>query len=101
MAEIFIDPFVGYDGIHNYAPFTENPKGNCQDYIEVGDVIEDLPNDTYPVTIDGYTYHPQTIALLPWFAFQKNSMAIDNAYSYPNESVLPTLSPPQPFNCGH
>ena len=99
MAEIFNDPFVGFDGIHNVTPFTQNPVGDCQDILEVGDVTEDLPNSTFPVTIDGYVYHPQTIALLPWFAFEQNSTAINNAYSYPDETVLPSLSAPQGFAC--
>jgi hypothetical protein len=100
IAETFNDPFVAYDGIHNVTPFWLNPAGQCQDVMEVGDVIEDLPNPTYPVTMNGYTYHPQTEALLPWFEFQKNSSAIDNAYSYPDETVLTALSAPQPLNCG-
>jgi len=99
MAEIFNDPFVGFDGIHNIVPFWLNLAGQCQDILEVGDVIEDLPNPTFPVTLNGFTYHPQTIALLPWFAFQQNSTAIDNAYSYPDETVLTALSAPQPLNC--
>jgi len=100
MAEIFNDPFVAFDGLHNVTPFWQNAAGQCQDVMEVGDVIEDLPNSTYPVTIGGYTYHPQTIGLLPWFAFQKNSGAINNAYSYPDETVLTSLSARQPLNCG-
>jgi hypothetical protein len=100
IAETFNDPFVAFDGIHNVTPFWLNPAGQCQDVMEVGDVIEDLPNPTYPVTVNGYTYHPQTEALLPWFAFQTNSSAIDNAYSYPNEDALTSLSAPQPLNCG-
>lgn len=100
IAETFNDPFVAFDGIHNVTPFWLNPAGQCQDVMEDGDVIEDLPNPTYPVTINGFTYHPQTEALLPWFEFAQNSFAIDNAYSYPNESVLTTLSTPQPLNCG-
>ncbi len=100
VSETFNDPFVGFDGIHNITPFWLNPAGQCQDLMEDGDVIEDLPNPTYPVTINGFTYHPQTEALLPWFEFQKNSSAIDNAYSYPDETALTTLSAPQPFGCG-
>ncbi len=100
IAETFNDPFVAFDGIHNVTPFWQNPAGQCQDVMEVGDVIEDLANPVYPVTVNGFTYHPQTEALLPWFEFQKNSSAIDGAYSYPNESVLPALSAPQPLNCG-
>lgn len=100
IAETFNDPFVGFDGIHNATPFWLNPAGQCQDFMEDGDVIEDLPNPTYPVTMNGYTYHPQNEALLPWFEFQKNSSAIDGAYSYPDETVLTNLSTPQPLNCG-
>ncbi|HZC25329.1 MAG TPA: hypothetical protein VE866_18495, partial [Candidatus Binatia bacterium] len=99
VAESFNDPFVGFDGLHNVTPFWLNPAGQCQDLMEDGDVIEDLPNPTYPVTVGGVTYHPQTVALLPWFEFQTNSSAIDNAYSYPNESALTALSAPQPFAC--
>jgi hypothetical protein len=99
IAEIFNDPFVGYDGIHNITPFWLNPAGQCQDIMEVGDVIEDLPNPTYPVTINGFAYHPQTEALLPWFEFKSPSTALHNAYSYPNETALTALSAPQPLNC--
>jgi len=99
VAEIFNDPFVGYDNIHNITPFWLNPAGQCQDLMEVGDVIEDIPNPTFPVDIDGFTYHPQTVALLPWFEFQSPSTAINGAYSYPNETALTALSAPQPFGC--
>lgn len=100
VAETFNDPFVAFDGIHNVTPFWQNPAGQCQDVMEVGDVIEDLPNPTYPVTVNGYTYHPQTEALLPWFEFKSPSFAVNGAYSYPGETVLTALSAPQPFNCG-
>ena len=100
IAETFNDPFVGFDSIHNITPFWLNPAGQCQDLMEVGDVIEDLPNPTFPVTVNGFTYHPQTEALLPWFEFQQNSQAINNAYSYPDETALTSLSTPQPLNCG-
>ena len=100
IAETFNDPFVAFDGLHNVTPFWQNPAGQCQDVMEDGDVIEDLPRPTYPVTIDGFTYHPQNEALLPWFMFEQNSSAIDNAYSYPDETVLIHLSDPQPLHCG-
>jgi hypothetical protein len=100
ISETFNDPFVAFDTLHNVTPFWQNPAGQCQDVMEDGDVIEDLPNPTYPVTIGGFTYHPQTEALLPWFMFEQNSSAIDNAYSYPNEGALTSLSAPQPLNCG-
>jgi hypothetical protein len=100
VAETFNDPFVGFDGIHNVTPFWLI-NGQCQDFMEVGDVIEGFSsNATFPVTIGGFTYQPQNEALLPWFEFQKNSTAIDNAYSYPDETLLTSLSAPQPLNCG-
>jgi len=99
VSETFNDPFVGFDGIHNITPFWQNPAGQCQDILEDGDVIEDLLNSTYPVTVGGVSYHPQTEALLPWFEFETNSSAIDNAYSYPNETALTTLSLPQALDC--
>lgn len=103
IAETFNDPFVGFDGVHNIVPFWLNPAGQCQDLMEDGDVIEDLDafgSVTFPVTVNNFTYHPQNEALLPWFEFEQNSSAIDNAYSYPNEAILPHLSAPQPLNCG-
>jgi hypothetical protein len=93
VSETFNDPFVAFDGIHNVTPFWVNPAGQCQDVMEDGDVIEDLANPTFPVTMNGMTYHPQTEALLSWFEFKSNSFSIDDAYSYPNEDALTALSP--------
>jgi hypothetical protein len=55
------------------------------------------------MTVNGYTYHPQNIALLQWFAGQSPSSAIHRGYSYPDITVLtapatvqvPGCSPPQ------
>jgi hypothetical protein len=99
MAETFNDPFVASDGIHDITPWWLAPNGNCQDNLETGDVIEDLPNATFPITMNGYTYHPQNEALLPYFEFQQPSTAIDGAYSYPNESVLSGPSALQNAGC--
>jgi hypothetical protein len=93
IAETFNDPFVVSDGKHNLTPWWLSPNGNCQDGLEVGDVIEGLPHATYPIKMNGMTYHPQNEALLPWFEFESPSSAIDGAYSYPNEETLPALSP--------
>jgi hypothetical protein len=71
---------------------------NCQGNLEVGDPIETLPDGlaTYPVTVNGFTYHPQNMALFQWFAQVTPSNAVDGAYSYPNESALtsPSVSCP-------
>jgi hypothetical protein len=101
IAETFNDPFVASDGIHNVTPWWLSPNGNCQNDLEDGDVIEGLPNATFPITMNGFTYHPQNEALLQWFQFQSPSDAFMGAYSYPNRSVLTSPSAPQAFNCGH
>ena len=71
----------------------------CQNDLEVGDAIEGLPESTVPIKIGGRTYHPQNEALLQWFEFQSPSTALGGAYSYPNQSVLTSLSPSVGVNC--
>lgn len=93
------DPFVGSDGVHGITPWWLSPNGNCQDDLEVGDVIEGLPDATVAIKTKGQTYHPQNEALLPWLQFQSPSAAIGGAYSYPNMNALTSLSPPQGVNC--
>jgi len=93
------DPFVGSDGVHGITPWWLSPNGNCQNDLEVGDVIEGLPDATTAIKIGGEIYHPQNEALLPWLEFQSPSTAIAGAYSYPNMNVLTSLSPPQGVNC--
>jgi len=99
LAETFNDPFVVFDGNTNATPWWLSPNGNCQNDLEVGDVVEDLPNATFAITMHNYTYHPQNEALLPWFEFREHSRAIGGAYSYPDPSVLVALSAPQKANC--
>ena len=97
--EAFNDPFVAGDGVHNVTPWWLAPNGNCQDDLETGDVIEGLPNAVFPITMNGMTYHPQNEALLQWFEFRSPSDAMDHAYSYPDETVLTSLSAPQKAGC--
>lgn len=94
MAETFNDPFVVFDGVHNLTPWWLSGS-QCQDDLEVGDVIEGLPTDvTFPMAgRNGFLYHPQNVALLQWFAFQSHSTALGGAYSYPDPGSLPALSP--------
>lgn len=99
MTESLNDPFVGSDGVHGITPWWLSQNGNCQDDFEVGDVIEGLPDSTTPVKVNGRIFHPQNEALLQWFEFQSPSTAIGGAYSYPNQSVLTSLSQPQTANC--
>jgi hypothetical protein len=100
LSETFNDPFVASDGIHNVTPWWLSPNGNCQNNLEDGDVVEGLPNATFPITMpNGFTYHPQNEALLQFFTRQVPSSAIDGAFSYPNESVLTGPSAPQRAFC--
>ena len=99
---------------HEVAEWQDDPFGNnptkpwghigqvagCQNNLEVGDVIEGLPDSTFPMTMpNGFTYHPQNEALLSYFARQTHSTAIHGAYSYPNENTLRSISPPERAFC--
>ena len=99
LSESFNDPFIVFDGVTNLTPWWLSPNGNCQDDLEDGDVVEGLPNATFPIKMHGYTYHPQNEALLNWFEFQNPSDAISGAYSYPDQSVITALSPREKLNC--
>ncbi len=99
LSETFNDPFVTFDGIHDVTPWWLSPNGNCQNNLETGDVIEGLPHETFPIVLNGFTYHPQNEALLQWFEFQVPSSALHGAYSYPDENVLTSVSAVQHANC--
>jgi hypothetical protein len=99
LTESLNDPFVGSDGSHGITPWWLSPNGNCQNDFEVGDVIEGLPDSTVAIRSNGRIYHPQNEALLQWFEFQSPSTALGAAYSYPNQTVLTSLSPPQGVKC--
>jgi hypothetical protein len=100
LSETFNDPFVVFDGTHNLTPWWLSPNGNCQNDLEVGDVIEGLPGETFPIAMpNGYTYHPQVEALLQWFEFEYPSSALNGAYSYPDIYTLTGLSAPQKAGC--
>jgi hypothetical protein len=86
LSETFNDPFIG-----NLIPWWLAPNGNCQNDLETGDVIEDLPNAIKTIHLGGTAYHVQNEALLQWFAGETPSTAINGAYSYP-DPVLTTAS---------
>jgi len=98
VAESYNDPFVGVDG-YGITPWWLAPFGLCDDILETGDVLEGLPNATFPIKLNGFLYHPQNEALLPWFEFKSPSNALGGAYSYPDTTVLTALSAPQNAGC--
>ncbi|MGO9829682.1 MAG: hypothetical protein ACLPJH_06040 [Myxococcaceae bacterium] len=98
LAESFNDPFIdnltpwwlSVDPVFGYA--------QCQNLLEVGDVVEVLDSQVPTFSIysrqQSRTYHPQNVANLKWFEFQSPSKALNGAYSFPDETTLPALSPP-------
>jgi hypothetical protein len=82
-------------------PFTDNlvptwlalgPAPFCQGNLETGDVLEELNDAAFPVTVNGITFYPQSEALLPLFERQSPSTAVVGACSYP----IPRWRPPSP-----
>ena len=93
ISEWMNDPFV-----HNFVPPWQFPGilGSCQGNLETGDPMEVVAHPDFPVTINGFTYHPQTEAILQWFSREVPSSAINGAYSYPDTTKL--TAPSQPCN---
>jgi hypothetical protein len=84
------DPYT-----NNLVPPWQEPNGsgNCGgNFLEVGDPVEVLADPSNAVSLEGYTYHVQTLALLQWFSRENPSSAIDGAYSFANEGVLTSPS---------
>jgi hypothetical protein len=96
MTELFADPFIDnatpwWLSLDRFTGFNL-----CQNNLEGADVVEvRSQNVTHAVPMHGRTYHPQNTALLPWFAFESPSSAHLGAYSFPDETTLPALSPTQ------
>lgn len=88
IGEWFNDPFGS-----NQTPAWQHPLASlgCQSTLETADPVAALPGSSFPVTIDGFTFHPQTQVLLPWFTRQPSD-AFDGAYSFPDEHLLTSPS---------
>jgi hypothetical protein len=96
VSETFNDLFL--DNATPIWQFPGQPANSkvCQGNLETGDPIEVLSNSALPLTLSGYTYHPQNEALLQWFGMGATSNAIDGAFSYPDTTVLPHSALPCP-----
>ena len=95
LGELLNDPFV-----NNVTPNYQLPglpPGACQNNLEVGDLIENLPNPSRPLTLHGFTYHPQTLGLLQWFEGINPSDAFNGDYSFPDPTVLTVKGGTAPF----
>lgn len=98
--EAFGDPFVDNATPSWQFPGVPANAKVCQANLEQGDPIEVLANATTPITVkEGkftFIYHPQNIPLLQWFEMGPTSNAIDGAFSFPDETVLPHSALPCP-----
>ena len=84
VAEWMNDPF----GTNMVPRWLFPNNSGCQSNLETGDPVEVLPRTAYPVAIGGFTYHPQTEALLQWFSRETKSSAFSSAYTYPDTRAL-------------
>jgi hypothetical protein len=99
-AEAFANPFVNNAAPNWQFPGQPPTSKACQANLEEGDPIEVLANATAPTEVkEGkfqFIYHPQNIPLLQWFEMGPTSNAIDGAFSFPDETVLPHSAIPCP-----
>jgi hypothetical protein len=84
ISEWMNNPFGG-----NFVPAWQHPSGTgCQNNLETADPLAALPNAGFPVTIDGFTYHPHNQVMLQWFQRNATSDAIDGAFSFPDQTLV-------------
>lgn len=104
LAESFGNPFISNTTPNWQFPGEPANAAVCQNNLEEGDPIEVLPNATTTVEVkEGkfeFLYHPQNIPLLQWFEMGTSSSAIDGAFSFPDETVLPHSALPCPNGVG-
>lgn len=95
IAEWYNDPFG--DNLLPAWQLAGAPPGRCNYVLETGDAAEFVPNAFYPLTLNGFTYHPQNEALLQWFEGESPSSAYHGAYSFPDLTALtgPATACPQ------
>ncbi|HZQ22367.1 MAG TPA: hypothetical protein VFA89_06165 [Terriglobales bacterium] len=88
MGETMDDPFVS-----NIVPAWSNPQqpGTCSNLLEVGDPVSGLGIGIF--VVNGYSYHPEDLAFLPWFAEQVPSTSVNGWYTFGNNYSLPATCP--------
>ncbi len=104
LAETFANPFVSNPAPNWQFPGEPANAAVCQNNLEEGDPIEVLANATTSIEVKekgfDFIYHPQNIPLLQWFEMGTGSSAIDGAFSFPDETVLPHSAKPCPNGVG-
>jgi hypothetical protein len=77
----------------NLVPEWQVPNSNlCQNNLETGDPLATMPNAGYPISIDGFTYHPQSQVMMQWFQRGSASDAVDGAFSFPDQTLMTSAS---------
>jgi hypothetical protein len=104
LAESYANPFISNPAPNWQFPGEPANAAVCQNNLEEGDPIEVLPNATAAIEVKegkfDFIYHPQNIPLLQWFEMGTGSSAIDGAFSFPDETVLPHSALPCPNGVG-
>ncbi len=73
----------------NAVPAWQVPNSmGCQSNLETGDPLALMPNAGFPVSIEGFTYHPQNQVLMQWFQRGTTSDAFEGAFSFPDQSIM-------------
>ncbi len=95
MAELTDDPFVS-----NIVPPWNNPEtpGQCSNLLEAGDPVNGVP--ITPITLNGYTYHPEDLTFLPWFSGTVPSTSVNGWYTFGNYYNSPGSCPANINNSG-
>ena len=100
LAESYANPFISNSTPSWQFPGEPPTAKVCQGNLEEGDPIEVLANATSAIEVKegkfNFIYHPQNIPLLQWFEMGATSSAIDGAFSFPYETVLPHSALPCP-----
>ena len=68
-------------------PLVNNTQGACGGLLENGDPLEGFANyGTFPVTLNGITWHPQDLVFLKYFG-QTPSTSVNNWWSFNNANI--------------
>ncbi len=87
VAEWLNDPFIN----NVVPPYPNGEETGCDTIMETGD---QLVGNTVPVTIGGFTYHPQTQDVLQWFTRETPSSALGGLYRFPDDPNVPKTPAP-------
>jgi hypothetical protein len=83
LGEWLDDPFL-----RNFIPAwgAVGQEGGCAFSLETGDPVTGI---AFPVTMNGFTYHPEDLVFLPWFSRQTPSTSVNGQYTFLNSLDSP------------